>query len=746
MRWIGRICMISTALLLYVFVGPSLFCAWADVAAGTHTLEEITVTATRGEKDAFETPRAISVATEAEIERRSAASAADILREEAGVQVQKTTYGQGSPILRGLTGYHTLILIDGVRLNNSTFRSGPNQYMSTVDPYQIQKIEVVRGPGSVLYGSSAVGGVVNVITRAPAELPSRFSIHPRIYTRFSSADTGKAAHLGFSGGYGRLGFVAGGSYKEMGDLKPGKGYDIQLPNKKFLLTSESTPRNLPEGAWLVDTESPTGWRESSGDAKLIYAVSETQDMKLAYQTVRQRDVPRYDKLATGEFDVFFFDPQDRDLAYAKYTVRSPMRFIHILQASASYHRQEEGQRQQKAGSSSLKETRDIVNTFGLSLQSTSLLGRMQKLTYGGELYHDTVGSDGVTTDLGTGAKRTQAWGRFPDESTFWDVNAYFQDEIRLLENLEVGLAGRYTRYSTQADLSTRDPAFGQFESTGDAVTGSFGLVYGVTRSLNLVCNASQAFRAPSLNDTTAVEVTNEGIDAPSPDLDSERSVGIDIGLKTSTRHLSGSISYYFSRINGLVTRVAVEEAYAGRELPRLYSDLQDSYEGIPVFVKDNIEKSHIQGIEIEADGAIPFLKGVSARGNLTFTRGKDVESGHPIRLEQPVNGSFSLTWADRNGRFWVEFYSRFADRQERLSDGDRRDPRIPGLTSDPTEFDPRAGTPAWYTLNIRAGTSIISQTKLVLGVENLTNKRYREHGSGVDGPGTNFVLSADHEF
>jgi hemoglobin/transferrin/lactoferrin receptor protein len=742
MNWTRNLYLLNLVFAL-AFFPNSVFAGSSEEA---YTLTEIMVTGTRGEKDAFETSRAISVATEEEITQRSPITVPDILREEAGVQVQKTTYGQGSPIIRGLTGYHILILIDGVRLNNSTFRSGPNQYMATIDPGQVERVEVVRGPGSTLYGSSALGGVINIITKAPVELPEGFSIRPHISTRLSSADSAKILRLGLSGGYDKLGFIVGGSYKDVGDIQPGKGRDIQLPDKKFLLTSETDPENLPAGAWLVDKESPTGWQESDGDLILSYRVSDSQDVKVAYQLVRQQDVPRYDKLATREYDLFLFDPQNRDLAYANYTARKIAPFLDLLQVSASYHRQEEGQRQQKAGSSSLTETSDVTNTFGLSLQLTSLLGERQKLTYGGEFYHDNVGSEQTNTNLDTGEEDTSAWGLFPDGSMFWDVNAYLQDEIRILDNLEITLAGRYTRFSTQADLSLKDPAFGEFKSSGDAVTGSLGLVYGITESLNFVFNTGQAFRAPSLNDTTAVTVTNEGIDAPSPDLGSERSTGIDVGFKARFGNISGSVIYYYTIIDGLVTRVPVEEAYAGKELPKLYRDLQEAHEGVDIFVKDNISEANIQGIEMDAKALMPYIEGVSAYGNLTFTRGHDVDADQPIRREQPLNGLLGVRWDERKGRFWAEFYTRYADKQDRLSSGDRRDPRIPGLTSDPKEADPRAYTPGWFTLNIRTGINLDNWPRLTIGVENIANKRYREHGSGVDGPGFNFIANVDYSF
>ena len=122
------------------------------------------------------------------------------------------------------------------------------------------------------------------------------------------------------GGYKNFSFTAGGSYKDIGDLKPGKGYDIQLPSKKFLLTSQSNP-TIPKDAWLVDVEKPTGWKEKDGDVKLNYRISNKQDIKLAYQGVRQENVPRYDRYATKEYDVLLFNPQNRDLTYLNYTAR-----------------------------------------------------------------------------------------------------------------------------------------------------------------------------------------------------------------------------------------------------------------------------------------------------------------------------------------------------------------------------------------------------------------------------------------
>jgi hemoglobin/transferrin/lactoferrin receptor protein len=733
------------ALSFYITLGLHTYIAIAEDKP--YILDEITVTGTRSERDTFGTPNAVSVISSEDFGRKSLGTTPDMLRGATGVFIQKTTAGQGSPYVRGLTGYQTLIIVDGVRLTNSTFRSGANQYLATVDSGQIDKIEVLRGYGSTLYGSSAIGGVINVFTKSPTESLKGFSLHPYVSTKYSSADTGKLGRIGIDGGYKNFSIIAGGSYKDIGDLKPGKGYDIQLPSKKFLLTSQSNP-TIPKDAWLVDVEKPTGWKEKDGDVKLNYRISSKQDIKLAYQGVRQENVPRYDRYATKEYDTLLYNPQNRDLTYLNYTAREITPFINFMQASVSYQKQDEGQKQQKAKSTSITEINDATDTMGLSLQLASMLGNKQKITYGGEYYHDQLNSQSTTTDIKTNKVKKEAWGAYPDGATFWDMNAYVQDEIKILNNLDAVLAGRYTSFQTQADLSIKDPSFGVFKNSGNALTGSFGLVLGIIKGLNLTFTAGQAFRAPSLSDTTAVKITNQAISAPNPDLKSERSSGIDVGIKTRSKYFSGTINYYFNRIKDSVTSVNVKDAYAGKEMPKLYQDLMTANKDATITVAYNSsEPTDIQGVEIAINKAVcPVFPAISTYGNMTITRVKDIAENQPMQREVPINGILGIRWDENKGIFWAETYSRFAVKQDRLAKTDRSDPRIPGTISDPAKADPTAYTPGWFTLNIRIGVNMNDWTRLSIGVENITDRRYREHGSGVDGPGRNFVAGADYRF
>jgi len=735
-------------------------------------MEEVAVTATRVEKDVFRTPNAISVISQRQIGRINAGITPRLLRETVGVWVQQTTVGQGSPLLRGLTGYQTFIQLDGVRLNNSTFRSGPNQYLATISPDNLDRIEVLRGPGSTQHGSGAMGGVISLFTKDPTlnQSADRWNITPRLSSRLASATSERLGRIEVLGNRNRLGFIAGFSARSFGNINAGRGYDLHYKNRKFEIVTDKPagvklfdqpPKDIPD-KWLIDTQKPLGWAAYDGNAKIAYQLDDSSTINLAYQLWRQPQTPRYDKIAPGQYDEFDFKPQNRDLIYATYSSKEIGLAVDRFQFTASYHRQKEGRSEVKHSAVERRQQLDTVNTLGISTQIVSTLFSNQRLVTGGEFYYDILESQTIKTDLKTGAEQIdQQKGRFIDGSQFWDANLFVQDEIELHDRVELTLGNRLTFFHTKADLSIREPGFAEYSESGNALTGNAGLVVGLTDQLNFVANVATSFRAPSLNDTTAVEVTNEGIDAPSPGIDSEKGWTVESGLKARYPRIIGSITFFHSRINDLVTRVPVQEAYSDQTLPQLYQDIQTANPGIDIFVFDNVDEVQIQGIEITA--TVPIRSGWSVYGNSTLTRGKvlllngkDPDPNKPwekrIRREPPLNGVAGIRWMQPANRFWGEFFVRGASKQDRLSRGDIRDPRIPGTTRDTGEIEFDAdgqaiaqGTPGWVTLNLRGGIQISGYSRLTISLENLLDKRYREHGTGVDAPGLNVVVSINSQ-
>ena len=773
---------------LFFLINLSLLVSWipsvgaegySDSDKEVVEVPEVTVTAARAAKDPFKTPNAITVLNLKELERSNVEHASNLLRDSVGVIAQETTVGQGSPMLRSLTGYQTSIHVDWVRLNNSTFRSGPNQYTATIAPEMLERAEVLLGSSSMLYGSGAMGGVVSFFTKNVLIDSSQetLAIHPRLLARYSTATQEKLGRLEVSGNQGRFGFIVGGGVRDYGDITPGSGYDLHYQNRKYEIVDDmpsgvklyeydevqAIPKdNIPD-RWLIETEGPLGWRAFNADAKFGYQLNDTSNINVAYQMWRQPQTPRYDKIAPQEFAEFFFEPQDRDLIYANYLVNPTDGGIDTFRLTASYHRQKEGRNEVKRGETARRQRYDTVNTIGLSAQAVSSILPQQRLVGGAEFYLDTIQSRTVKTDGGKEDVNEDV-GRFINGSQFWDASLYLQDEITIHERVELTLGGRATFYQTNADLSVRDPAFDAFNVFDNSLTGSAGVVVSLIDSLNFVSSFGTAFRAPSLNDTTAVEVTNEGVTAPSPDLRPETSWTVEGGLKAQHSYFRGALTLFHSRVSGLVGRKPVQDAYAGQEIPQLHQDLIKQYEGIDVLVFDNIDEAQFQGIEFA--GLVSVLPAWSVFGNAAILRGHILSIGgeepnkdgkkpweERIRREPPLNGIVGVQWEPENTLYWAMFFVRAAAEQRRLNRSDIRDPRIQGSTRDPAEvkFDANgaaidAGTPAWWTLNIRGGVKLFDATRLTLSLDNLLNKRYRPHGSGVNSPGFNISLSLDNRF
>ena len=759
----------------------SLFVIWVSPLSLAETdavveVEEVTVTALRAEKEPFHTPMSISVVNVKQLARANADVTPNLLRDVVGVIAQQTTVGQGSPMLRSLTGYQTLMQVDWVRLNNSTFRSGPNQYLSTIAPETLSRAEVLRGSSSVLYGSGALGGVISLFSKEVPLNPASQSwdIQPRLFARYTTATQERLARAEVLGTQGRFGFLISGGARLYGDLNAGSGYDLHYKNRKFEVVTEhpsgvkifdGLPDTPPE-RWLIDTEAPLGWRAYDADAKIAYQLTETSTLNVAYQMWRQPQTPRYDKIAPREFDEFYFEPQNRDLVYANYMMDAVGGGIDTVRLTASYHRQKEGRNEVQHQATTRRQRFDTVNTVGFSAQAVSSALPRQRLVGGGEFYLDTVQSRTVRTDLNTNAEKVdENLGRFINGSQFWDASLFLQDEIDIHERVALTLGGRATFYQTNADLSLRDESFDEFDDADNSLTGSAGIVVGLTESLNFVSSFATAFRAPSLNDTTAVEVTNAGVTAPSPDLAAETSWTIESGLKAKHAYFRGALTLFHSRINGLVTRVPVEEAYAGETMPQLYRDLLATYggeEGVGVYVFDNVDEAQIQGVELA--GVVPLPSDLSLYGNVAWMRGKVLllngappDAAKPweahIRREPPLNGVLGVEWEPLHTRFWAGVFVRGAAAQRRLNRSDLRDPRIQGKTRDPAEvtFDSDgnaldAGTPSWWTLNLRGGLKLTHYNSVTLVLENLLNRRYREHGSGINAPGFNVSISLDNRF
>ncbi len=646
--------------------------------------------ALRSTRSIFDSPHATSIIDFEQLTERQPRTMIEALEGEVGVLMQRTGAGQASPFVRGLTGPQTLILIDGVRLNNSTFRFGPNQYFATIDPGMIDHIEVVRGPQSVLWGSDAIGGVINVVTRRSDPRFGDF-LGGGFVERFATADAGSYSRLNVEGSYDRLGFFGGGSYMNINDLDAGGS----LGRLDF-----------------------TNYSQYAGDLRFDYLLSDCQLLTVSLQHLQQTDVPRTDKWP-GESRLF--SPQQRNMAYVRWQGNDPGSAVDAFMFTFSYSRQKEGTLRRRPPSSLSEDRSEFdVHTAGMNFVLASELGTFGRLTYGLDWYHDDVDALSNRFDLRGVAPPQPLVPQFPDDSFYERIGAFLQWEVDLTNRLSVQSGVRYSHVDLGATVALFDPADPAAPPVDTPIrpnfqdwTGSVGLTYALSPCLNLVGSIAEGFRSPSLDELTSFsDNVNEGIDIPNPNLTPETSINYEVGLKFDYQRIRAQTFVFWTRLDDLLVRQKVGQIPD----PASPGDVLD------VLRRRNVGNAALQGYELA--GELLLTPQWSFYGNLTYILGENLTDNEPLSRIPPTQGLIGLRWRDEEARNWLDFYAWLVARQDRLSVRDIRDSRIPP-----------DGTPGYGTLNIRLGSTISRNQRITLGIENLTDRAYRVHGSGVDGPG-----------
>lgn len=651
------------------------------VAERVRLSEQVVVTA-RLDQAATETvPRATTVVTAEQLERRQPRTTPEALAEAPGVWVQKTNHGGGSPIIRGLVGNQILVLVDGIRLNNSTFRYGPNQYLSTVDVFSLDRIEVVRGAGSVLFGSDALGGVMSVITRQPELSASGRRVSGRAVARLVSGDMEQSARGEAAYASPRLGLRGGVSVRSFGDLRAGGHLGV---------------------------EAPSGYQEVAGDARLLLRASSTATLSAGWQYVHQDDVPRFDQVSQRGFSRWSFAPQERHLAWARLNQAVPSAWMQTLTATVSYQRSRERRERQTRGSTLLITEEDTVDSIGVLAEGKTMPLTGLSVRYGLDAYRDQVGSGRQDHDTAAGTSRTRR-GLYPDGARARSAELF---AVAAWSKGRATIDGGVRR--TWASASAADPTFGAIAINPSATIGSLAGAWQASGGLALYGVAAQAFRAPNIDDISTLGAFDFGVEVPSTDLLPERSLSLEAGVKWRRPRVAVSTAVWRLSLADLIDRV------------RGTYDGSDTWEGQRVYRRANVGDAYLRGVEVEARTAV--WDHLEASGFLAYAYGQQVATGQPMRRVPPLNGQLAVTWRDR--RFDAEAAWRVAARQDRLAQGDRDDHRI----------NP-AGTPGWSVLDLRASFAFTPSLRVIGGAGNLFDEAYRLHGSGIDGIGRHVSVS-----
>jgi len=646
-------------------------------------LHEVVVTTQRNPQEPSGIPYSINSLTRKSLNEFSPRTTPEALMNRNGVFVQKTNHGGGSPFIRGLTGNQTLLLIDGVRLNNSIYRYGPNQYLNTIDAFAIDKIEVARGTGSVQYGTDAMGGVIQVFTKEPALNRYQSSLHGNVFGKYMTGNMEKSGGTELEFRTPKYAVLIGGTYRNFGDLIGGKN---------------------------TGKQNPSGYNEYAFDAKIVTAIRKNIQLTVASQFLRQQHVPVYHKVMLENFKLNEFDPQQRLLTYARLNIQGHRKLFDQVKIIASWQQNEEGRSSQKNGIDLLIREKDKIGTFGFITDISSVMSKNWTANSGIEIYHDQVGSTrNEISNSGTGSSVSKR-GLYPDNSKSGNYSIYSLQHLNI-GNWTVDAGIRFNSFR----INISDITLGDVEISPGALVVNAAAMYNFNQVHHVYANFSQGFRAPNIDDMGTLGIVDFRYEIPAYDLSPEKSENFEVGYKIKLPKFNGTIAAYRMNLNQLITRVKVE------------GEFMDSYQ---VYKKENVEEAYIQGIEA-AFNWNP-LTCLEINSGITSTYGQSITKNEPLRRIPPLNGRVTGTF--RIGNFFSSAEFLFASKQDRLAAGDISDNRIP-----------IGGTPGWEVINFYAGYQIQS-VRLNAGFQNILNEDYRTHGSGINGIGRSAWLSVCYSF
>jgi len=680
-------------------------------------LGEVLVVAPRDELPLTSSAATVTVITSQDLERTHERSLPRAIARAAGVVVIESNLGGGSPVLRGLLGNQVLIIVDGVRLNDSTTRFGPNQSLNTIDPAIVERVEVHHGTSSVLYGSDAIGGVIAIWTKRRETQRASEGASARgdgnIEAQHDTATNGWQGSLELSAAgrrHGWVGIVSGGDWD---DLVGGGG----------------------------DEQEFTGYHTGSAFGSYEFALDADRTLRVVSWINRDVDVPRTFQVVPGfgqseaPFSKYDFSLQEREQTTLTYEDNEPFGLADRMQLRLFARSYYEERDRQRTGSSSMVLGDTDVDTVGIGADFRRELLE-HRFTWGLELQQDDVDSSNVRTNLGTGVMTPEA-GDFAPGARYRTLGVFVQDETTLLDPVLLTLGLRWSRYDFAFDGDTE-----RKEGSFDDLTASIEGAWDVTSSSRLTATLAQGFQAPNLEDLANDGDFAGGTELANSDLEPAESLMAELGADLVGDLWSARTAVFATRIDDAIGR-------------RLLDVGDPGVAGDEVYMRANAGRVDLWGVEV---GAARTLGEMSSPWSLevlaSWVRGRQYDDtvdagtgearldGVEARRVPPLTGRVALHWRRTHepspAPTWLDDASLslgFALDQEQLHPDDVTDPRI----------DPN-GSDGWTVWMIDVSGPLTRQVRWSASLVNLFDEEYRVHGSGIEGPGRSAVLSLRASF
>lgn len=675
----------------------------------------IVVTATRLGEDPFELPYSTFALSNGLIaEQLQSRTTPEILKQIPGISMQKTAHGQGSPKFRGQTGFQTLLLVDGIRINDSTWRAGNVEYWNHLDPYSFDRFEVLLGPAAALWGSDAVAGVGQAFTMRNTSFEPGLHIGGRALLRFATAEDSVIGHTETHGNIDNFGWHFGVSYKDFGDLEAGSGVG-----------------NLPG----------TGYDELDGDLALTWLLTERDTLSFGAQQNHLDDVPRTHSTVnavswrgtTAGSDLLREHDHRRQLYFLEWE-RTDGGFFDDFRGTLAY--KDRYEREDRVRSSGNRQINVLdVKTLGALAQFTTDVGS-GTLVWGGDWYHDFVDSGFRELDPGGSVIQSRNRGVVAGDADYDLLGVYAQYTLPVRDDIDItgGLRWTYARLDARdVDVPGDSVVFDNVKDDWNALTASVRAIYRPSEELRVFGGFSQGFRAPNLSDTTRFDIGRSSEqEVPASDLDEETYYTFELGTRYDDEMLAAGITGWVTLARDQISRFRTG----------------NTVNGLPEVSKGNIGDGYYTGFELQGSVALSHLSGdldeFSLFGTFDYVTGLiDQVNSAGVEVEDrpkampPPSGLLGLRWEHPSINRGAEVFARMAYHvnPSRYTEADLNN----------TQRIPPDGLPGYAALGLRAWSELRENLTASFAIENINDADYRVMDSGLNEPGTNaiFTLVAD---
>ena len=706
----------------------------------TLNMNEVVISASRWNDDASDVPSRISTISPKDAALFNPQTAADLLEASGEVFVQKSQQGGGSPMIRGFATNRLLYTIDGVRMNTAIFRGGNIQNVISLDPFAIENTEVFFGPGSVIYGSDAIGGVMSFSTLTPQlSLEEKPLITGNALSRYSSANNEITGHFDVNVGWKKWALLSSISYNRYGDLKMGshgpeeylRPFYVQRQDSTDVIVNNEDPR----------IQKPSGFTQMNLMQKIRFQPNKRWNIEYGFHYSETSDYARYDRHIRYKNDLprygeWSYGPQKWMMNNLSVTHHGHNVVYDHLSIRVAHQLFEES-RISRDFNDPNRETRiEKVNALSANVDFEKKLGMKNTLRYGLEYVINDVNSTGINENIAKGTSQAGPT-RYP-QSQWASYAVYISDQYKISEKFILNGGVRYNHFTLDArfDTSFYNFPFTTASLSNGSLTGNLGMVYHPTEKWSLSLNGSTAFRSPNVDDVGKVFDSEPGsVVVPNPDLEAEYAYNVDFGVaKMFGNFLKIDVTGYYTYLQNALVR-------------RDYTlNGQDSivYDGTLSQVQAIQNAAVAQVYGVQAGIELKLKKGFGFSSDFNWQEGfeeQDDGSTSPSRHAAPWFGVTRISYKAHN--LSLMLYAEYSGEKsfEDLPEGEKGKDYIYAIDANGNPY-----SPAWYTLNFKAMYKITNYLTVMGGVENITDQRYRPYSSGIVAPGRNFILSLKATF